>query len=314
MFQGTKHMRIASALLATAILTATPAHAEVTASSDNGFAVRHAVTVSIDPEAAFAMLRTPAKWWDKEHTWTGSAENLYMDAQAGGCFCELIPNEATTDSGAPQRTLRGSVQHMQILYVDPGRLLRLSGALGPLQGEAMAGTMTVSLAPIRGGTRVTFEYVAGGFMRMPQGEMASAVDGMIGAQASRLAMALGPLVGGDTSSSLDDAVVRSAPAGKEPAGQGSVSDLVTDLEPDDEVSDGGPDPIESEAMAAAAAAKAAADDAEKAALDGAEDAGRGAASPDQATPKPRTKPGTRPISNRATSTSPRAVRDEETGR
>lgn len=242
--RGTIHMRTALAVLAFATLAAAPARAEVTAQSDNGFAVKHSVTVAVDPDAAFAMLRTPAKWWDKDHTWTGSADNLYMDAQAGGCFCELIPNEATTESGAPQRTLRGSVQHMQILYVDPGKLLRLSGALGPLQGEAMAGTMTVSLAPIKGGTRLTFEYVAGGFMRMPQGEMAPAVDGVIGAQASRLAMALGPLVGGGGAESpaTSEPEPESEPApDTDPAADdagGSVSSLVADLEPDDAVSAG----------------------------------------------------------------------------
>lgn len=238
--RGTFDMRTVFAVLAVATLTTTPARAEVTAQSDNGFAVGHTVTVSVDPDAAFAMLRTPAKWWDKDHTWTGSAENLYMDAQAGGCFCELIPNEATTESGAPQRTLRGSVQHMQILYVDPGKLLRMSGALGPLQGEAMAGTMTIRLAAIKGGARLTFDYVAGGFMRMPQAEMASAVDAVIGAQASRLAMALGPLVGGGKGEApevADDA----ADADKGDAGEGggegtgNVGSLVADLEPDDDV-------------------------------------------------------------------------------
>ncbi|MFN3820077.1 hypothetical protein [Blastomonas sp.] len=284
-------MRTALAVLALATVTVTPAQAEVTTRSDNGFAVMHNVTVAVDPDTAFAMLRTPAKWWDKQHTWTGSADNLYMDAQAGGCFCELIPNAATTETGAPQRTLRGSVQHMQILYVDPGKLLRLSGALGPLQGEAMAGTMTVTLAPIKGGTRLTFEYVAGGFMRMEQAEMASAVDGMIGAQASRLAMALGPLVGGDKLPALKgDGAAGAIVPDEEPAGQGSVSDLVTDLEPDADTGAQEPDDVP----------------------DGA--AAREAASPEMAARKPRTKPGTRPISTRATSTSPRAAKDDETGR
>lgn len=233
-------MRTLSILAAVAAITAAPAYAEVTAQSDHGFVVKHDVSVSVDPDASFAMLRTPAKWWDKDHSWTGNAENLYMDAQAGGCFCELIPNAATTESGAPQRTLRGSVQHMQIVYVDPGNMLRLSGALGPLQGEAVTGTMTVTLKPIKGGTKLTFEYVVGGFMRMAVPEIASGVDTVIGAQASRFAMALGPLVGaGDAA---DDPEPKAEPAmddageAKEP--ESSVSDLVTDLAPDDSVSDG----------------------------------------------------------------------------
>lgn len=233
-------MRSFSILLAVAALFAAPAHAEVTAQADNGFVVRHAVTVSVDPDAAFAMLRTPAKWWDKDHTWTGNADNLYMDAQAGGCFCELIPNEATTESGAPQRTLRGSVQHMQIVYVDPGNLLRLSGALGPLQAEAVTGTMTVTLKAIKGGTQLTFEYVVGGFMRMSPREIASGVDAVIGAQASRLAMALGPLVGaGDAPAALAEEPPKAPTGSAEPLDdESSVSDLVTDLAPDDAASEG----------------------------------------------------------------------------
>ena len=235
-------MRTLSILAAFAAFTSVPAHAEVTAQADNGFAVRHNVTVSTDPDATFAMLRTPAKWWDKDHSWTGNSENLYMDAQAGGCFCELIPNEATTESGAPQRTLRGSVQHMQIVYVDPGSMLRLSGALGPLQAEAVTGTLTISLKPIKGGTRLTFDYVVGGFMRMPMRDVAPAVDAVIGAQASRLAMALGPLVAaGDTSAEEAGEVKATredADGPVEMPGESSVSDLVTDLAPDETVSAG----------------------------------------------------------------------------
>jgi hypothetical protein len=232
-------MRTLSIVAAVAAFASVPAYAEVTAQADNGFAVRHTVTVSTDPDATFAMLRTPAKWWDKEHTWTGNSENLYMDAQAGGCFCELIPNEATTESGAPQRTLRGSVQHMQIVYVDPGNMLRLSGALGPLQAEAVTGTMTISLKPIKGGTRLTFDYVVGGFMRTPMREMAGGVDAVVGAQASRLAMALGPLVGaGDPPAEPVKSAKQEAESTEDAPGEGGVSDLVTDLAPDETVSAG----------------------------------------------------------------------------
>ncbi len=233
-------MRNALASLAFALAAIAPAQAEVVEQADNGFVVQHSLTVSTDPDATFAMLRTPAKWWDKDHTWTGNAENLYMDAQAGGCFCELIPNEATTESGAPQRTLRGSVQHMQITYVDPGRLLRMSGALGPLQSEALAGAMTFTLKPVKGGTRITLDYVVGGFMRMKTADIAPAVDKVLVAQLSRLAMALGPLVGaGDTAEAADEKPEESTPAAAdEPASGGAVSALVSDLAPDDAVTDG----------------------------------------------------------------------------
>lgn len=241
-------MRNALASLAFALAAIAPAQAEVVEKADNGFVVQHSLTVSTDPDATFAMLRTPAKWWDKDHTWTGNAENLYMDAQAGGCFCELIPNEATTESGAPQRTLRGSVQHMQITYVDPGRLLRLSGALGPLQSEALAGAMTFTLKPVKGGTRITMDYVVGGFMRMKTADIAPAVDKVLVAQLSRLAMALGPLVGaGDAADTADEKPEDSAPAAKdEPGSDSAVSALVSDLAPDDAVTDSSTDLAEPE--------------------------------------------------------------------
>jgi hypothetical protein len=173
-------------------LTITTAQAEITGEADNGFAVKHEVTVSAEPAAAYAMIRSPAKWWSKEHTFTLNSDNLYMDAQAGGCLCELIPQKGSED----QVALRGSVQHMRILHAEPGKMLRLSGALGPLQSEAVTGTMTIQLEPIDGGTVITLEYVVGGYMRFPVAETAPAVDKVIRQQASRLAMAIGPLVGG----------------------------------------------------------------------------------------------------------------------
>lgn len=244
-------MRLALAALVLPLAVATPARAELVKQTDTGFAVQHSVTVSTDPEATFAMLRTPAKWWDKDHSWTGNAENLYMDSQAGGCFCELIPNEATTESGVPQRSLRGSVQHMQIVYVDPGRLLRLTGALGPLQSEAINGSLTFTLKPVKGGTRVVMDYVVGGFSRTGFGDIAPAVDTVMVAQLSRLGMALGPLVGAGDSPEADPekpiktvtdaSASEPSPNASEDQPSGSMRALVTDLAPDETLSEGSSD-------------------------------------------------------------------------
>ena len=185
-------MKSCSGVAVLALLVTVPAQAEIASEAGNGFSVTHEVTVSADPEATYAMVRSPSKWWSGEHTFTLNAENLYMDAQAGGCFCELIPAEGD----AIDRSLRGSVQHMRILYAEPGKLLRLTGALGPLQSEAVNGTLSIKLEPIKGGTLITFDYVVGGYMRFPVAAIAPAVDKVMGEQASRLAMAIGPLVGG----------------------------------------------------------------------------------------------------------------------
>src|SRR5262249_3111319 len=53
--------------------------------------------------------------------------------------------------------------HMSVVHASPGKLLRLSGAIGPLQEAALTGTMTWNLAQAGGGTTVELSYTVGGF-------------------------------------------------------------------------------------------------------------------------------------------------------
>jgi hypothetical protein len=53
------------------------------------------------------------------HTFSGNAHNLSIEEKAMGCFCEKLPDG-------------GGVSHMEVVYFAPGKTLRLSGALGPL--------------------------------------------------------------------------------------------------------------------------------------------------------------------------------------
>src|SRR3546814_2102070 len=87
------------------------------------------------------MLRTPDKWWSAEHSWSGDAANFWLDSQAGGCFCEKLPGVAGM----------GSVQHARILFAQPNAMMRLSGAFGPLQGEAVTGMLTIQIKPTDAG-------------------------------------------------------------------------------------------------------------------------------------------------------------------
>jgi hypothetical protein len=175
--------------LATAGMALVPsaASASVAQVEANGFVVRHVAQVSATPEETWAVLVKPSVWWDSDHTWSGDAANLTLDARAGGCFCEVLPNESS-----PKATPRGSVEHMRVIYVERGRALRMSGALGPLQSDAAIGTLTVQLKPDgKGGTQVLLEYVVGGFTRTPFEKLAPAVDGMLGGQLQRLTEKLG---------------------------------------------------------------------------------------------------------------------------
>lgn len=173
---------LSAAILAIGAIGAAPLHAKVIDQSEAGFTVAHSANVAASPDDVWKMLRMPQKWWSAEHSWSGNAENFWLDAQAGGCFCEKLPGEGDKF---------GSVQHARILFAKPGQMLRLSGALGPLQGEALTGTLTILIKPTPTGSLVRFDYVVGGYMRFKLAEIAPGVDQVIGQQLAGLAKALG---------------------------------------------------------------------------------------------------------------------------
>ena len=88
-------------------------------------------------------------------------------------------------------TGRGVVEHMRVIQLAPGRMLRMSGALGPMQAEAVQGTMTVTLTPLAEGTTIKLVYVVSGYMRMKTAQLAPAVDGVLRAQLASLVSRLG---------------------------------------------------------------------------------------------------------------------------
>ena len=177
-------MRALIALLSALLFAAAPAHADVVASTDSDFSTKAETDIAADPLAVWAALIVPAKWWSSEHTWSGKAANLYIDSQATGCFCELLP----LPEGAPEGMRRGSVEHLHIIAAMPGKMLRMTGGLGPLQAEPVRAVFTVSLKPGEGGaTHVTFDYKVGGLMTLKGGEIAPAVDRVLTEQLTGLA-------------------------------------------------------------------------------------------------------------------------------
>jgi hypothetical protein len=51
-----------------------------------------------------------------------------------------------------------------VVYVVPGRTIRMSGGLGSLQSFGVAGSLTWALAESDDGTTMAATYVVGGFM------------------------------------------------------------------------------------------------------------------------------------------------------
>jgi Polyketide cyclase / dehydrase and lipid transport len=160
--------RLAAALLA----VSAAASAEVVDVGDNGFAVRDSATVAADADRAWAALVDVGKWWDPAHTYSGDGANLSLDPKPQGCWCERV-------GGRP------AVVHMTVLFAQPGKLLRLTGGLGPLQSMAVTGTMTWTLTPAGNGTSVELSYAVGGYNRGGFKDLAPGVDAVLRAQFDR---------------------------------------------------------------------------------------------------------------------------------
>jgi uncharacterized protein YndB with AHSA1/START domain len=162
-------------LLCAAVFSAIafPALAEVSASAPAGFTVTETAHIAASPDQVYALLVAPARWWSADHTFSKSASNLRLEARAGGCWCEDLP------SG-------GSVEHLHVLYADPGKLLRLRGALGPLQALPADGVMTWTLAAGDSGTDLKLTYAIFGDPTAGLETLAQPVDEVLGEQVGRL--------------------------------------------------------------------------------------------------------------------------------
>ena len=188
-------MRIASlaALGLVSLGLCSPAGAEVIEETENRFVTKDEAVVSATPKETWLALISPAGWWSSEHTWSADAANLRLTPQAGGCFCEKIPEEVTADSF----TLEGSVEHMRVIQAYPERALRMVGALGPLQSEPVSGVLTIVLTEVETpegmGTRIVWEYNVGGPMRYEVPVIAKAVDAVMSLQLAGLSKKLGPV-------------------------------------------------------------------------------------------------------------------------
>jgi uncharacterized protein YndB with AHSA1/START domain len=168
----TSRPTLALALVA-ALAAAGPAAAEVVDSADHGFITRNAVTVSATAAEVYAALAEVGSWWHPSHTFTTDAANLSLEARPQGCFCEKLPDG-------------GGVRHMTVVAAMPGRLLRLRGGLGPLQGEAVSGTLTWEIGQEGEATTITATYAVHGYVAGGLAGWAGPVDGVIRQQVERL--------------------------------------------------------------------------------------------------------------------------------
>ena len=96
-----------------------------------------------------------------------------MEARAGGCWCENLPDG-------------GSVEHLHVVYVAPNKVLRLRGALGPFQVLGVDGAMTWTVKSGAGGTDLSVSYSIGGYAKDGFDGAAKAADRVLAEQIERL--------------------------------------------------------------------------------------------------------------------------------
>lgn len=170
-----KHVLIGAVLAA---LCTGVAHAAVTDVTSNGFTLKESAEIAATPDQVYAALIRPSRWWSKDHTFSGDAAKLTLNARAGGCFCESLAGG-------------GSVLHLSVVYAARGESLRLTGMLGPFQGIAGNGVMTWTIAPAKKGIRLEMTYQVAGYANASvsgrsYADWAKAGDGVLAEQVSRL--------------------------------------------------------------------------------------------------------------------------------
>ncbi|HQZ63390.1 MAG TPA: SRPBCC family protein, partial [Dokdonella sp.] len=148
------------------------ASAEVTESTADHFLIVFSARVEAPPAKVYVALGEVARWWSAEHTWSGTAANLSLKAEAGSCFCE--------------RWAAGSAEHGRVVMALKNELLRLDAALGPLQERAVNGVLSFSLQPMDEATRLDVDYRVNASSGSGLEQVAPAVDNVLAMQIDRL--------------------------------------------------------------------------------------------------------------------------------
>lgn len=139
------------------------ATAEIVTSSADHFTLKLEAQSDLPPSEVWARLIEPSEWWQSDHTYSGDANNLSLDPQAGGLWRETWEG--------------GSVWHGTVLQAQAEQSLVLSAPFGPLQGLAVTSIWTITLTPNEsGGTQITFDHVTNGTDASGLEALAPAVD------------------------------------------------------------------------------------------------------------------------------------------
>ena len=163
---------LAAALLTMSTLFSCGSFATTSEVTSSGFLASFHQDVDSPPQQAWEGITQIDQWWGSSHTYSGNAANLTLEAVAGGCWCEKW--------GA------NSVQHGRVLVAMPPAMLRLEGALGPLQALAVNAVLTFRIAKREGGSSIDVTYRVHGAPDAGLDKMAAGVDKVLEEQLARL--------------------------------------------------------------------------------------------------------------------------------
>lgn len=115
----------------------------------SGFITESSVSIRANALDVFDTFTKLSEWWDPHHSFSLDAKNLSLNLQVGGHFLEQM--------GDGQ-----GVIHSTVIFSKRGELLRMSGALGPLQMLGAYGTLTLEFKENKSGVDLIATYVVMG--------------------------------------------------------------------------------------------------------------------------------------------------------
>ncbi len=120
------HLLIVIILMSTFLMKSSIA--EVKQSTDNYFELTFDIPMNASANQVNEHILDIASWWHVDHTYSSNSDNLYLDVKKQRCFCEKLDNG-------------GWVSHLQVVFYQPNKMLRLVGGLGPLQASPVNGVL-----------------------------------------------------------------------------------------------------------------------------------------------------------------------------
>lgn len=148
------------------------AEAQVVESSANGFLIQSSHELELGSQEAYAAFVDGfSNWYDASHSYSGQAENLSLDLEKH-CMLERLADG-------------GFVRHMEIVFHQPGSVLRMTGGLGPLQGMGVSGAMTFTFSETAEASKVEMAYSVSGADHLKLDKIAGPVDQVLKIQLDR---------------------------------------------------------------------------------------------------------------------------------